>query len=67
MSIQFNPFERRWELFVDSSPEDRLQWIKEAYPNYLMPINSETDVDLSERRLRPVSYTHLTLPTSDLV
>lgn len=28
------------------------QWIKEADLNYLMPINSETDVDLSERRLR---------------
>ena len=28
------------------------QWIKEAELNYLMPINSETDVDLSERRLR---------------
>ena len=28
------------------------QWINEAELNYLMPINSETDVDLSERRLR---------------
>ena len=28
------------------------QWIKEADVNYLMPIKSETDVDLSERRLR---------------
>ena len=28
------------------------QWIKGAELNYLMPINSETDVDLSERRLR---------------
>ena len=28
------------------------QWIKEADLNYLMSINSETDVDLSERRLR---------------
>ena len=28
------------------------QWIKEADLNYLMPINSKTDVDLGERRLR---------------
>ena len=28
------------------------QWIKVAELNYLMPINSETDLDLSERRLR---------------
>ena len=27
-------------------------WIKETDLNYLMPINSETDVDLSERMLR---------------
>ena len=52
MSIQFNPFARRWELFDDSSSEDRHQWIKEAYPNYLMPINSRTDVDLGKRKLR---------------
>ena len=28
MSIQFNPFERRWELFDESSTEDRHQLIK---------------------------------------
>ena len=28
------------------------QWINEADLNYLMPVNSNTDVDLSERRLR---------------
>ena len=28
------------------------QWIKEADLNYLMPFNNDTDVDLSERRLR---------------
>ena len=31
------------------------QWIKETDLNYLMPINSETDVDLSERRLKRFS------------
>ena len=29
MSIQFNPFERRWELFDESSTEDRHQLIKD--------------------------------------
>ena len=29
MSIQFNPFERRWELFDESSTEDRYQLIKD--------------------------------------
>ena len=29
MSIQFNPFEKRWEIFDESSTEDRHQMIKE--------------------------------------
>ena len=28
MSIQFNPFEKRWEIFDESSTEDRHQLIK---------------------------------------
>ena len=33
MSIQFNPFERRWELFDESSTEDRHQLIKGLLEN----------------------------------
>ena len=29
MSIQFNPFEKRWKIFDESSTEDRHQMIKE--------------------------------------
>ena len=29
LSIQFNPFEKKWELFVESSTEDRHEMVKE--------------------------------------
>ena len=33
MSIQFNPYEKRWEIFDESSTEDRHQMINELLEN----------------------------------
>ena len=60
-------------MSANSSADDhRMQWIAGEFPEeFVWSMEESADAfqrkDMEATRVHPVSYTHLTLPTSDLV